>query len=371
MEPALTDDVPGRWSRFARNEAQHHSAVMVAWAEGVAADPQLCELIASLPPRERQPNLVLAAARVVAPDLVDPHQTDARPDEYERLRTVLLDHWPEVAAITATRHTQTNEPARLAAVLPALHTLARRTGRELALIEVGASAGLALHPSSWTFRYTSRDGAVLSEFGAANITTPSQPTPSDPAPSQPAPVIHVTVKDDPDAPPIELPTAVPPIMWRLGLDLNPLDPTNDAVASWLRTLVWPGQSARLARLDAAIAAARDDRVLVLRHDLTDPTAIDEVLRLVPRDYLPVVMHGAVLAYLDEPAREAFAADMMARVASGHLHWLSNEGQQVNPTVWRHLEDDPDFRSRLRKGSFIVSLDGRPLYQADGHATWLL
>ena len=341
MEPAHTLDAAARWRRFALNETPKHSAVMYAWALGASEDAEVMALVEQLPARERQPNLVLAAARAVDPSLIDA--------DYPRLREVLLTRWSEVSAITATHHTQTNEAARLAVMLPALAELHRRTGRELALIELGASAGLALHPDLWRFRYADRAGRVLSEFG-----------PTD------RPVLEVTVKGD-----VALPERLPPIAWRLGVDLNPLNPLNQQDAEWLRTLVWPGQDDRLERLEAALEVARVDPVLVLARDITHPDMLDEVLALVPTDYLPVVCHGAVMAYLDTDDRAALDQRLMGRVRAGGLHWLSNEGQLVVPTVAAALGARPEFASALRKGAFIVALDGVPHYQADGHAAWIL
>lgn len=360
MEPADTEDVADRYARFAERETTQHSQVMQAWAFGVSVDPEIAELIETLPPRERQPNLVLAAVRMADPALVDPHQGEARSDEYERFRAALLANWEQVCRITAQRHTQTNEAARLAVLLPALHLIAAQTGRELALIEVGASAGLTLHPQWWRYRFVTRDQSPISEFG-----------PSD------HPMITVTVKDHQDrpdrdeVPPITVPAGLPPIQWRLGVDLNPLDPNRADDAQWLRTLIWPGQTHRLTRLDHAIEAARHDPVLVLRHDITDPEAIDEVLRLVPRDYLPVIVHGAVLAYLSTDERARFADLMMAKVRAGEIRWVSNEGHFVVPQIVEAMDARPQFRRRLRRGSFVVSLDGQPLYQADGHGSWVL
>ena len=361
MESAHTTDVARRYATFAATETPRHSPVMQAWAAGVATDAEVVALIETLPPRQRQPNLVLAAARMVEPGLVDPHQRDARPDEYERVRRVLVERWDEVAAITATHHTQTNEAGRLAVVMPALSALdARHPGQEFALIEIGASAGLALHPHWWRWRYLDRAGHPIAEFG-------------DPS----GPELTTTVKnhtDHPDptqVPPVLVPTELPPIRWRLGIDLNPLNPLHAETAQWLRTLVWPGQTDRLARLDHAVVAARHDPVLVLARDLTDPQMLDEILALVPRDLTPVLMHGAVLAYVPDDQRQAFGERVLDRVTAGELHWVSNEGAAVVPQVVQALAERPDFTARLRPGAFVVSIDSVPVYQADGHASWVL
>ncbi|WP_203567474.1 DUF2332 domain-containing protein [Aestuariimicrobium ganziense] len=349
MEPAHTTDVAERYRRFAANETPQHSAVYTAWAQGVAGDPETAGLIGTLPLRERQPNLVFTVARAVSPGLVDTDQATARPDEYARLREVLHTRWDEVRALTATRHTQTNEAARLAVLLPAVHTIHKACGKPLALVELGASAGLLLHPQAWTHRYVSRDGDLLAEVTSTD----------------PVGELDVTVKD----PSVGLPDALPPIEWRVGLDLNPLDVRDPEVVEWLRLLVWPGQTHRLARLDAAIEVARRDPVLVLPRDITHPGVVDEALALIPRDLHPVVFHAAVQAYLSGDDRHSLSRRLLELSASGACSWVSYEGAQIVPPVDEALTDQQ--RAELRKGAFVVAIDGRPAYQADGHAHWIL
>lgn len=349
MEPAHTHSVVERYASFARNETPHHSAVMHAWAAGVSEDPETCALIETLPPRERQPNLVFSAARVVAPDLVNPHQAEPRPDEYERLRTVLHEHWAAITKVTATRHTQTNEAGRMGVLMPAFAKIQKEAGRRLALIELGASAGLCLHPNSWTYRYTDRESTTLAELN----------------PSAPAGTLAVVSKGD-----TELPSELPQIEWRVGVDLNPLNPANPQDAAWLRALIWPGQSHRLERLDAAIADATRDPVLVLPRDITSQTLLDEVLAVVPPEYLPVVFHSATLAYLEAADRVAVSRRLAEAVQQQRIHWVSNEGSAGVPSIHAEITNS-GFDQNLRRGAFVVSIDGKPHYQADGHAGWIL
>ncbi len=88
--------------------------------------------LAAFPPAKRQPNLLLAAVRLLA----------GVQGSYPAFRAVVLDRRQEMAAIMNSRSTQTNEAARCAVLLPAL----TRLPQPLALIEVGASAGLTLLP---------------------------------------------------------------------------------------------------------------------------------------------------------------------------------------------------------------------------------
>lgn len=351
MEPVATDDVASRYARFADAEARGHSSVYQAWAEGVSSDPETAALIATLPPRERQPNLVFAAARFADPDLVPADLAEARPDEYPRLRQTLHSRWSEIVRITATRHTQTNEAARAAVLLPAVDKVAHTCGKPVALIEFGASAGLVLNMEQFRIHYVDRAGQSVATL-------------SHPAVAEPVGDLTVTLKGS-----TACPQGYPQIDWRLGVDLNPLDAQRPADAAWLRQLIWPGQRHRLTRLEAAIEANRRHPVRVIPRDITHEGVLDEVLGLVPRDLEPVIVHSAVLAYLDTDARAAFGDRMLAAVAEHRCHWISNEGAGVVPQIADAMT--PEFRDSLRKGAFVVALDGEPQHQADGHAAWIL
>jgi hypothetical protein len=110
------------------------------WALGVAADPDVLGWLQTLPERKRQANLVFASARW--------HGVPA-PGPYDGLRAALLGDGPAdggggpIRATILARATQTNEVGRLATLYPAFAQLAPPADvRPLALLEVGASAGL-------------------------------------------------------------------------------------------------------------------------------------------------------------------------------------------------------------------------------------
>src|SRR5262245_15871037 len=66
---------------------------------------------------------------------------------------------------------------------------------------------------------------------------------------------------------VPIPTALPEVAWRRGLDLNPIDLRSAEEVAWLETLVWPGQEARAERLRAAIAIACADPPPMVQGDL--------------------------------------------------------------------------------------------------------
>ncbi|HLJ99993.1 MAG TPA: DUF2332 domain-containing protein, partial [Streptosporangiaceae bacterium] len=241
---------------------------------------------------KQQPNLLFAAARYLL----------GAPATIETLRALVRDRPDELAAVMMARRTQTNEPARCATLLPALAQLPE----PLALIEVGASAGLTLLFDRYSYDY---DGHRV--------------TGTDPA----APVLRCAL-----AGPVPLPRRVPEIVWRAGLDLNPLDISNDDDALWLSCLLWPAEGDREERLAAAIATARMDPPPLIRGDLV--TDLPAVAANAPDDATLVIFHSSVLYYVPMAGRRLFAATIRKLAASRPrpVTWLSNEGPDVLPDV---------------------------------------
>ncbi|MEE6286846.1 DUF2332 domain-containing protein [Georgenia sp. MJ173] len=298
---------------FAEREACGVSPVYEDWARRLADDDAVLAQLETLQRAKRQPNLVFAAAR----------WHGAR-DSYDSLRTTLLDRWQDVQGTVLSRATQTNEAARCAVLLPFLAELPQ----PLALIEVGASAGLCLLPDRYSYRYD--DGTSLDPVAG----------PSDV-------VIDCHLGEG-----IAPPPAMPEVVWRAGLDLNPVDVTDDDACAWLETLVWPGQEDRRRRLSAALGVARREPPRVITGDLLE--ALPALAQEAPTDATLVVFHSAVLAYVEADARERFV-----ELASGLPgHWISNEGPAVLPGLARE--------ARRGDGRFLLAVDGEPRALTDPH-----
>jgi hypothetical protein len=326
--PASTAQI---YRGFARQEARGRSPAYEALAEGVAGDPEILRFLDALPPQKRQPNLLFAAARYLlgAPAdlaalraLVRSPGTSGRPGRSGAWGTP----GRELAEVMLARRTQTNEPARCALLLPALAQLPQ----PLALIEVGASAGLTLLVDRYSYDYGGHRIAGLD---------PDAPT----------------LRCEPEGP-VPLPQRPPQIAWRAGLDLNPLSVASQDDVQWLTCLVWPGEGDRQERLAAAIATARRDPPSLRRGDLIDD--LPALAAGAPAGATLVVYHSAVLAYVEPERRRVFAGLVRDLGAT----WLSNEGPRVLADVpVESFTGDP----------FLLVRDGQtPLAVADGHGAWL-
>lgn len=321
MQPEEHARIAAAYRRFAETEAQGRSPLYRELANGVAADPDLIEFLAGLPREKRQPNLLLASARRVFGTAAD----------WAEFHRDVIGNRDAVRELMLRRSTQTNEPGRCAALLPLL----ARLPQPLALIEVGASAGLCLLPDRYAYDY---GGDVL------------RPERRAPLP----PILRCQVN-----PRTPLPRELPQVVWRAGLDLNPLDASEPEDRAWLEALVWPEQGERLARLRAALAIAAAEKPRVVKGDLRRDLA--SLAAEAPKNATLVIFHTAVLAYVS-PAqeREVFARS----VASLCDFWIANEA----PGVFSGLAARAGTPGP--KGWFLLSLSGAPVAWADPHGAGL-
>ena len=155
----------------------------------------------------------------------------------------------------------------------------------LALIEVGASAGLCLLTDRYGYDYGSqRIAGTLIFRCAVNHATP-------------------------------IPNSAPQIVWRAGLDLNPIDLSDREQVAWLETLVWPEQTQRLVNLRAAIKIATTVRPRIVRGNLLGD-AFAQLCAEAPKDATLVIFHSAVLAYVPELAARRSSVNAQCNAARG-------------------------------------------------------
>jgi hypothetical protein len=312
--------VAERYRRFAEREARRRSPLYEQFALGVAGDQELLELLERLPPAKQQPNLLFAAVLYLG----------GRQPDFAAFRAFVLEHVDQVVDTLAARQTQTNEVGRCALLLPLLAALPG----PLALVEVGASAGLCLLPDRYAYDY----GGTIVGDPASSLLLACQPRG-----------------------PVPIPTALPEVVWRRGIDLAPIDLDDPDAVHWLECCIWPDQPQRLARLRAAVRIARADPPELLRGDLLEQ--VGSVVAQAPADTTVVVFHAAVLVYLPQPRRQRFA-ELMAQLPAV---WISAEGPGVIPPLEARL----DRSQALDRAVFLLGQGPQQLLGlADPHGAWL-
>jgi hypothetical protein len=338
------------WREFAETECGTYSPLYAAICRSVADDPDLLALIAAAPPSGHQPNVLLAAVHYLLLDgfdhpLAEVYAGRSDPARAPALfRDVCRSRWPDLGRLLASRHTQTNEPGRSAMLALGLAVAADVLGEPIGLLDAGASAGLNLLLDRYRFDYGSMGG-----LGPADSPV----------------TIACALRGN--AP---VPSRVPAISARLGIDRSPIDLTDADDARWLLACVWP-DTGRLARTAAAIELACRYPPTVLAGDMV--ADLDAALDRFDPSRPVVVVTTSACGYLSVEQRQAFLAVLARRAGRQPLAWLSTDPPGVIDVI-------PVPPSTGDAGTFgtvmgLVTFDtgsavGRTLGLGHSHGAWL-
>jgi hypothetical protein len=225
-------------------------------------------------------------------------------------------------AIAVRRPMRANETGRCAVLYPAIAEAARRAGADaVGLIDVACSAGLNLNVDRVGITYS--NGQTLGD------------------PSSPVQLASSIVGDRPVPP-----AAMPEVVARVGVDLDPVDVTDADDARWLRACLWPDQPERAARLEAELALAAAAPPLLLQGDPVE--VVPGAFARVPAGALPVVTTTWALSRFPPESRLRFLHRLGEAAAGRAVAWVSAEGVGVAPSI-------PTLGDRRASGHSIIGL----------------
>jgi hypothetical protein len=348
-------DVARLQRRFAKAAEEHvaRSPFNAHLLERIAITPEIAGLLAAAPEEQQLPVLLLAAVHslvLAEPDAelaawyptvsVAPRTDDA----FAAFARFCGEHDDELRTIIATHSTQTNEIGRCAAFVPALASLGAEVG-ELALVDVGTSAGLNLALDRYRYEYDGdRDGRAV---GPASPVT-----------------LRAGVRGDPP-----IPDDLPTIADRIGIDRAPIDLDDPERVRWLMACVWPDQRDRFERLHGAIELARAHPAPIVTGDAV--TQVAAAVQRVAGGGHPTVVTSWVLNYLTPTERSAFVAELDRIGGDRDLSWLLFESPGMCHGIAFPDAIRESFRTHLvlarwRDGRF----DATPLAECHPHGYWL-
>jgi len=254
MDVASTQvaELSGRFRRFAELECRNSSPLYEKISWGISRDEDLLKLAANSTHRPI-PNLFLAAVHYLLlkeasrsplsalyadmePDI------DKRADPMPRFREFCLENSDAIRGILQTRLIQTNEVQRCAFLLPAFQFISSRTAKSLALVEIGAAAGLNLFWDKYSYDY--RNGTIYGDRSSG---------------------VRIDCELRGKLIP-QIRRELPQTTLRVGIDLNPLDVNNEDDVLWLRALIWPEHRKRTQLLEAAIKEVRNYQLKLIKGD---------------------------------------------------------------------------------------------------------
>jgi hypothetical protein len=177
-----------------------------------------------------------------------------------------------------------------------LRAVKRRCDQPVHLIEVGASAGIHLRFDRYRYLVDGRTfGRRQSRVAIETEWRDSRPPPD---------------LDD-----------LPPISSRTGLDLSPVDVTDETGRLWLRALVWPEDRYEATLLTVALESMASDPATVVAGDAID--VCPGLGRRLPPGEPRVVFHFATRMHVPAERRAAFDAAVDSLEETGPLYhaWL--------------------------------------------------
>lgn len=233
------------------------------------------------------------------------------------------EHNEELRRLLQMRLVQTNHVHRAMGLRLGLTAVASEVGQRPAhLLEVGSSAGLVLRQAVYGYHL---DGCSFGDRASA---------------------VQLRAEWRSDAPVPDL-DALPTLASTTGIDLNPLDPADQADRRWLQALVWPENRQQAQVLGTALALAARTPIEVLAGDAVE--RCPEWAQRVPRGEPRIVFHCATRMHVPAEQRPAFD------------HAIDDLGQ-----------DGPLHPIVVQDGGITVrGPDGETdrLFDVDGHLAW--
>ena len=124
----------------------------------------------------------------------------------------------------------------------------------------------------------------------------------------------------------DIPGELPEVAFRKGVDLNPVDLSNDEEYLWMMALVWPDHPDRARLLSAARHIWLSNPPRVECGDA--PEVLPRILEEVPRETALCVFHCHTLNQFPAEARAAFYEILLRESYDRRVYHISSEGEYM-------------------------------------------
>ncbi len=331
------------FKRFSEETYTGSSPLYAALSGSIAEDFDLLDIASSARGRP-VPNLLFAAvhylllsgAESTLSSFYPSLNPEPRPNSeaYPHFREFCFSHEPALRRLLSTRLVQTNEVGRCAYMMPAFSLIASENpGIPLSLVDIGTSAGLHLLWDRYFYEY---GNCVVTGDESSGVR------------------IQAEVRGT-KVPPIS--DSLPPVAFRIGLDLNPIRLTDPDSALWLRALVWPEHERRAAQLEAAIGLAIDNPPTLIAGNALETLPV--VLDRIPAESTLCIFHNYTLNQFSQEDGGQFNSILDKFSMDKDVHLVSGEGR------WGH-----DYATLELVKIKAGCRSSRKLANVDFHGRWL-
>ncbi|MDM5248914.1 DUF2332 domain-containing protein [Lysinibacillus sp. G4S2] len=325
---------------FAKNECENSSPLYEHLANKIADDEEILKIATFIPQGQPVPNLLLAGVHYLLSSSQDelvhfyPSLTTTPKsinEVYPVFRAFVLSHSDELKALLQEKLVQTNEIRRCSYLYPMMTEIYERHQKPLALIEIGASAGLQLGMDQYNYCYNQQ--------------------------------LHVTNSDSSFVLSSEnrgesLPASIsisPVVCQRIGIDLNPIDIHNKKELQWLQALIWPEHQERRLLLNQALPILKELDLQLIKGD--GIKLLKDISREINQEAMLVVYHTHVANQIPMELRLELIEQLKEISMARSLYHCYN-----------NIFDSQLHQDFIDQGE-IESI--RIMERPDGHARWFM
>ncbi|QMU67196.1 DUF2332 domain-containing protein [Streptacidiphilus sp. P02-A3a] len=348
------------FNQFVEGKAAAYSPTYAALAAHTAGDDDLIGIAAKAAPWGRiAPDLFLAAVQYLVrsegyvpllplfDEGLDAPGTDALValfGDFCRTRAA------ELGEQVGSTRLQTNEPGRCAALLIGLLEVEQLCKGPIHLVDLGASAGLLLVLDLLEYSFEADDGR-------RSVVRPRTEPRGVPVPPLPVKLWNWRER--------EMPTSLPDIGQKVGIDLTPLDVTRPEDRLMLESYVWPEERDRRVFIRSVAELASQRPPEIRSGDAAD--VLPEVLASLPEDGVVCVINSHAVGQFPAETVRAVDAVLAPQIADGRCVKLALEGRPGGPlTAPQHGPTGGSYAQlRLTSASGTASL-----LLAGSHGGWI-
>ncbi len=310
--------------RFARVEAPGlDSPTYEELAYGVSRDEDLLEIAAHTRRHQPAPNMLFAAVQYLLLSGLDHPLAAHYPiisgepcplaPAYPHFREFCFEYRERIVELISTRLTQTNVVRRCTCLLPAFSIVRQETSSPLALIDLGASAGLNLNFDRYAYSYK-QDGREILRWGLRGAQIR----------------LEAELRGNGELPPI--PSAIP-VASRDGIDLDPVDLANPDQLLWLRALIWPEHVGRHQQLIDAATEFKDNDIRMHAGDAA--LVLPALVESVPREHALVVYSTIALHQFPQESHQSIINTLATASVERPVWQIALEGTDPELSITRY------------------------------------
>ncbi|MBY7142630.1 DUF2332 domain-containing protein [Virgibacillus sp. NKC19-3] len=324
--------------RFADEECKGSSELYEFLSLQIASDEQLLELSTHVREGQPKPNMLFGAVHHLLLQGFDhelkyyyPSVTNTprnKKNAFPLFKDFCLAYKKEIIGILRNKLVQTNEVRRCAYLYPTFCYAYNQVNKPLAMIEIGTSAGLQLMWDHYSYSY-----GTDQLYGDTSSN------------------VHITSEVKGELP-IEITNSTPPVSYKMGIDLNITDLTNDEEYRWLKSLIWPEHKERLKLFDDAVELFKTQPSNLIEGD--GVLLLEEIAKEIPTDHAICIFHTHVANQIPKEVK----LDLLNKIKS-----LGKEREVIH--VYNNIWDKSlhlDYWINGKETKLIVG-------DTDGHGHW--